>query len=91
MTLILTELSEYGIAMAADTAVTMLSRSTVTRSFERVYFGVRKLRPIFKIQAGVSVWGQGEINGVDTDVWLGEFITRREDDYNSLQEFAILL
>jgi len=49
------------------------------------------LRPIYKLQAGISVWGQGEIDGVDTDIWLSEFIKRNEKNYNSLQEFAILL
>lgn len=91
MTLVLSELSQYGIAMAADTAVTMQTITTDQRGFFRVYYGATKLRPIFKLQAGVSVWGQGKIDNVDSDVWLAEFIVRNQNNYNSIRDFAILL
>lgn len=92
MTLILTELSRYGIAMAADSALTVPTLLPVERQYiNRVYFGATKLRPIPKLKAGISFWGQGQIRGVDTDVWLLDFIHRNENRYNTLRQFALLL
>jgi hypothetical protein len=92
MTLLLTEISRYGIAMAADSALSVPTLLPVERQYiYRVYFGATKLRPIPKLQAGISWWGEGKIGGVDTDVWLLDFIHRNEAQYNTLRQFAILL
>ncbi len=91
-TLVLTELSKYGVAMAADTALTQNTPRGDARSLERrVYHGAMKLRPIPKIVAGVSVWGEGKIGTVDTDIWLRDFIGSHEPDYTDLETFARLL
>jgi len=66
MTLVLTEVSTYGVAMAADSAVTFPNG--------RVYVGAQKLLPVLQIDAGLAIWGRGEINGTDADVWLQGFI-----------------
>lgn len=66
MTLVLSEVSHRGVAMAADSAVTFGSG--------RVYIGAQKLQPVPQINAGMSVWGLGSVNGEDTDVWLQQFI-----------------
>jgi len=92
MTLLLTEISRYGIAMTADSALTVPTLLPRERQYmNRVYFGVTKLRPIPKLQAGISFWGEGRIRGVDTDVWLLDFIHRNEAQYNTPRQFAILL
>jgi hypothetical protein len=85
MTLVLTEISQYGIAMAADSAVTY--GTDVKRSLT----GVQKLLPIKKIKAGISCWGEGKIDDTDTDIWLYDFIGSNKRQYNSIDEFAILL
>ncbi|MFE3846181.1 hypothetical protein ACFL1L_04920 [Thermoplasmatota archaeon] len=85
MTLILTEISKFGIAMVADSAVTFADGVTRTLS------GVQKLQPIKKINAGISCWGEGTIKKIDTDIWLSEFIRSKRRDYNSINEFALLL
>jgi len=84
MTLILTEISNFGIAMAADSAVTDITN-------RRVLTGVRKLQFIDKLKAGISVWGKGMINNTPTDVWLQDFINSQITNYESLYDFAILL
>jgi hypothetical protein len=66
MTLVLTEVSSFGVSMAADSAVRFPSG--------RVYIGAQKLSPVSKIDAGLSLWGRGDVNGVDADVWLQRFI-----------------
>lgn len=95
MTLVLTEISKFGIAMAADSAVTCDEPSPSGKTVPRVLTGVKKLQVIRKIQAGISVWGQGDIEVKDkiyfTDIWLTDFIENRKDDYSSLHDFAVLL
>lgn len=91
MTLILTELSRFGIAMAADSAVTFQETLPEGDTIPRVLLGVRKLQPIPKLNAGISVWGLGEIEEISTDIWLANIIRTKEEEYNSINEFAILL
>jgi len=66
MTLVLTDVSMYGVAMAADSAVTFPSG--------RVYVGAQKLLPVDKINCGLSLWGRGDVAGTPADEWLTDFI-----------------
>lgn len=68
MTLVLTEVSTLGVAMAADSAVTV-------RPSGRVYIGAQKLLPVYEIDAGLSIWGEGVIGDKPADEWLQDFIT----------------
>jgi hypothetical protein len=74
MTLILTELSHHGIAMAADTAVTY-TRSGISWA---VPSAATKLQIVPHLNAGISCWGLGQIGTTNTDVWLGDFIGRHD-------------
>lgn len=91
MTLILTEISNFGIAMAADSAVTEKIVKPNGNIIYRVLTGVRKLQVIDKLNAGISVWGEGMINNTPTDIWLEDFIDGQRANYNSLNDFALLL
>lgn len=66
MTLVMTEVSTYGVAMAADSAVTFPDG--------RVYVGAQKLIPVPQINAGLSIWGRGSVNGTAADTWLQGFV-----------------
>ena len=66
MTLVMTEVSTYGVAMAADSAVTFPDG--------RVYVGAQKLLPVPQINAGLSIWGRGSVNKSAADTWLQNFI-----------------
>jgi hypothetical protein len=88
MTLILTELSEFGIAMAADSAVTLPAKWPDGEIRCRAYTGAVKLRPILELNAGISVWGLGNIGDFDTDIWLGDFVQRKGSKVASLHDFA---
>jgi len=68
MTLVLTEVSILGVAMAADSAVTVPPSG-------RVYIGAQKLLPVYGIDAGLSIWGEGVIGDNPADEWLQDFIT----------------
>jgi hypothetical protein len=96
MTLILTEISDFGIAMAADSAVTIPVINAHGDHQLRVLTGVKKLQVIEKLNAGISIWGLAELTiehgqKIDTDIWLRDFIQSERPNYNSLSEFAILL
>jgi hypothetical protein len=91
MTLVLTEISRLGIAMAADSAVTETLKAPDGNTVYRVLTGVHKLQVIDKLSCGISVWGDGQIGRVSTDIWLKSFIDDQEPNYDSIQEFAVLL
>ncbi len=91
MTLVLTEISSYGIVMGADSAVTCQTPLPNGQIGNRVLMGVQKLFPIPYLQAGASCWGYGQIGNIETDIWLGEFITRCQGQSQTLQAFATLL
>lgn len=91
MTPITTLISEeFGIAMAADSAVTETVNLNTGEERHRVLTGVRKLQPVHYLQAGISCWGLGEIQRVPTDIWLENFI-RQNSNINTLNDFAISL
>lgn len=91
MTLVITELSPFGITMVADSAVTFNETLPSGISIGRVLNGARKLQFIPYLSAGISVWGIGSIppspGGVSTDLWLFDFIERRSS-CQSIDEFA---
>ena len=91
MTLIITELSEFGIAMVADSAVTVEEKTPSGDTIHRVLNGAQKLQVIPYLSAGISMWGLGTIRLlvglVSTDVWIADFI-QRHTDIQSIDEFA---
>jgi hypothetical protein len=85
MTLVLTELSPFGIAMAADSAVTFTNPQTGLSFAEPSL--ARKLQAIPYLNAGISCWGMGEIAGTSTDEWLSDFIDSHKT-VSSLKDFV---
>lgn len=100
MTLIITELLRFGyecgIAMAADTALTIKSRAVDGLIEDRAFFGLTKLLQVPKLNAGISYWGWTKMppsskSGVWMDWWLKHFLINKIGDYNSVGELANLL
>jgi hypothetical protein len=101
MTLILTELSPFGIAMAADSALVQDLRKPNGTIGEKVYHGALKLFSVSKLRAGIAYWGWGDIpepgqdwfskSLVRTELWLPSFLGTNEEKYNSISELAQLL
>jgi hypothetical protein len=72
MTLILTELSNAGIAMAADSAISMLINGKIVTKDQRHW---TKLLRVPRIKAGISYWGSiGLIHKGRFDEWLEQKI-----------------
>jgi hypothetical protein len=96
MTLIITELSDLGIVMVGDTAQTVDSITPAGTVRDRAFYGLVKVLPIRKLQAGVSYWGwtkmpPNEREGRWLDWWLQDLMDRRYADYDTLYDFAQLL
>ena len=98
MTLILTELTKYGIVMVADNAITITCSAPDGTIKERSFKGLTKLFPIEKIQAGLSYWGWSTVKpfqkiqkGILFDWWINAFLIENNDEYSSLEELALLL
>ena len=90
MTLIITEVSEYGIAMVADSVVT-IEEVTPSGTRMKVSDTAQKLQYIPQLEASISMWGLGTINAstgqVSTHSWISEFI-HRQRDIESIDDFA---
>lgn len=84
MTLVLTDVSRFGVAMAADSAVTFKFHDGSTRS----YIGAQKLLPVHQIDAGLSIWGKAKVNNVDADIWLQNFIQNEVSNGMRLWDMA---
>jgi hypothetical protein len=94
--LIITELSHLGIAMSADTAETTESLNSRGVTEDRAFFGLVKLLPVRKLQAGLSYWGWAKVppssaNGVWMDWWLSSFIENKRPNYDTIEDLALLL
>jgi hypothetical protein len=85
LTLILTELSRLGIAMATDSAVTISDPST--GAVWAVPSAANKLYLVPQLNAGVSCWGLGAIAGIRTDEWISTFINSHSTE-STLTAFA---
>lgn len=100
LTLIITELCNFGvhrgIAMAADTAITEDSMNVRGLIEDRAFFGLIKLLPVTKLQAGISYWGWAKMppfsnKGIWMDWWLKRFLVKNRNNFSSLSELAGLL
>jgi len=84
MTLVLTEITSVGIAMAADSAITKIKGGKILEIDEQ---GWKKLIRVPKINAGISYWGMiGAITKRQFDIWLQEKIDN--GNYTDLNSFA---
>jgi hypothetical protein len=81
--------------MAADTAITVDCRTVDGLIEERAFFGLTKLLPVIKLNAGISYWGWTTMppssSGIWMDWWLKHFLVSKMGDYNSIPELAELL
>ena len=96
LTLIFTELSPFGIAMSADTAVTESCVNERGLPDDRAFFGLTKLLPIKKLDAGISYWGWATMppdstNGVWMDWWLKNYLVRNSNRYDTINKLPYVL
>jgi len=75
--------------MGADSAMTL--RDPGTGQISEIRNGIQKIFEIPKIKAGISCWGNAMVGDEEVDRWLPHFIEENEPNYNSINDFAILL
>src|SRR5581483_520217 len=84
MTLVLTELTNAGIVMAADSAITKIQGGKIVEVDQE---GWSKLLPVPSIKAAVSYWGMiGAVTRIRFDDWLNRVIS--SGGYSDLSSFA---
>jgi len=84
MSLVLTELSNAGVAMVTDSAISMLRNGRIESVDQQ---GSVKLLKVERIRAGISYWGSiGFITRQRFDHWLQDKI--QNGDYTDLPSFA---
>jgi len=89
MTLIITEVSRYGIVMVADSAITSITtKNGNIHSINIEENGATKLSKIDYLNAGISWWGLATISEKGTEEWINEFIEKNKNDCKSVSEFA---
>jgi hypothetical protein len=82
MTLIVTQFSQYGIVLAADSNISTGSNVLGVR---------RKVLRIPAISAGLAYSGGFGVNGRSLDEWMHNFIETEQGTYSSLRDFCDLL
>jgi hypothetical protein len=84
MSLVLTELTNAGVAMVADSAISMLRKGRISTVDQQQW---KKLLKVDRICAGISYWGSiGYITPERFDNWLERKI--RKGEYTDLPSFA---
>jgi hypothetical protein len=85
MTLVLTELTEAGLAMAADSAISRLDPQGNIKEVDENRW--QKLLRVPRIKAAVSYWGTiGAVTNERFDLWLNRIIS--QGVYSDLSSFA---
>lgn len=82
MTLVVSEVSKFGITMVADSAV------TIRDSLTKVVDGALKIQYSHSHNVGFAIWGHATINGEQLDRWLKRFIDTQLDDVESLNDIG---
>ncbi len=87
MTLLLTWHFPWAIVMGADSAITSRNDGEITD----IEIGFRKVYEIPTINAGLSCWGNAQVGDVSLDEWMPEFLDTNEDNYKTIDDFALIL
>lgn len=83
--------------MVGETAQTVTSMAPNHTLQDRSFFGLVKVIPVPKLQAGLSYWGWAKVppndeeHGIWMDWWLQNLILRRVAEYDTIEELANLL
>lgn len=95
MTLILSEVSKYGVVMVADSAITTIHTGMNLPSGnpipKYVRFGAQKIIQVPNKPIGISFWGMGRIGEIPTDIWIDDFLKNKIDTTDDLETICTKL
>lgn len=80
MTLIVSEISSYGIVMVGDSAITRKKNGSAA-----YHDGCVKVQFSEKARIGFSIWGRANVGNRRMDEWLSEFIEKRIGDNEPIE------
>lgn len=83
MTIVVSEVGGFGIAMVADSAVTVRHPAPI-----KVYEGAAKVQYSDVANVGFAMWGNACVDGVAMDAWLESFIAKRIQSGDSMPVIA---
>lgn len=86
MSLIVTQVSNYGIVMIGDSAETNITKN----NSKYIRIGVNKVIQVHK-KFGISFWGDGKINKLPMDFFLEDLINEKINSDIKLYELANLI
>jgi hypothetical protein len=88
MTLVVTDIRQSWIAMAAESAVHFDGEIDLVDAY-----GAKKLFPIYRIGAGISMFGLAQIASKKQTLskYIEEYVDWAEQNINSIEEFSIEL
>lgn len=81
MTLVISDVSSFGVVMVGDSAVTDQSNGAVSSGAAKVQYS-----PLANI--GFALWGNAHVDHRRLDVWLGEFISTRISRADTVEEIG---
>jgi len=70
MTLVVGDITRYGIVMVGDSAVTVMRNDEIADVRE----GAAKVQYSPAVNVGITMWGNGSVDGRSIDSWIAEFI-----------------
>ncbi len=84
MSLIVTQISKYGIVVGSDSNLTSVETGKVSGEGNKVF-------PIPKLQAAMCIAGSYSIGNEKIRTWIPKFIKEKANEYATPKEFAKLL
>lgn len=93
MTLVLSEVSKFGIVMVADSAITTTHNQKDKLPSgdpipKYVRLGSEKIKRVPNRPIGISFYGMGKIAGIPTDVWMNDFLNHKIKPEHTLDEIC---
>jgi hypothetical protein len=96
MTLVLSEVSKFGVVMVADSAITTthpeeqkLPSGEPIPKYVRL--GSAKIKQVQGLPIGISFYGMGRIGGIPTDVWMDDFLSHNIKVEHTLDDICNIL
>ena len=93
MTLVLSEVSKFGIVMVGDSAITTtheendrLPSGDHVPPYSR--FGAQKVKQVPNLPIGISFYGMGRIAKIPTDLWMDDFFAHKVQQNSTLGEIC---
>jgi len=87
MTLVVSDITRHGIVMVGDSAVTVMQNDEIVDIREEA----AKVQYSPAANVGITMWGNGSIDGTSMDSWIAEFIEASITPGDDIEDIALRL